>query len=102
VTAVHAQPNACPDCARNWRFVLPRRVRTTDEPIAKAQVDSARSGGGDQGPRRFHLHATPRVKRLWRDCEIEAPPKQSFSEMFRDLATLKRYCEITEVEEAER
>ena len=99
----HAQPNACEDCGPRLQLNISGGSATTDSPLAKAQellrrgrVVAIKSLGG------YHLAcdatSTECVARL---RERKQRPHKALAVMFRDLPTLKRFCDVNESEEAE-
>jgi len=99
----HAQPTACEDCGPRLQLNFSGGIATTDQPLAKAQellrrgsVVAIKSLGG------FHLacEATS-AECVARLRERKQRPHKALAVMFHDMDTLKRYCEISESEEAE-
>jgi hydrogenase maturation protein HypF len=114
----HAQPNACQDCGPKLQFL-----------VSGDDVAAAIHGGELHGSRpktdAHTLSVAAALLRLGRivaikglggyqvACDAGNPeavmrlrqrkhrPSKSFAVMFRDAATVKRYCELSEAEEAE-
>ena len=99
----HAQPNACKVCGPQLKLVVADGISTTEYPLARTQeclrrgrIVALKSLGGYQ----FACDATS-VESVARLRERKHRPHKPLAVMFRDLATLKRFCETSEVEEAE-
>jgi hydrogenase maturation protein HypF len=99
----HAQPNACPVCGPQLELRVAGGQTTTENPIAKSQ-ELLRRGRivAIKGLGGYHLAcdalSSEAIARL---RQRKHRPHKSFAVMFRDLATVKQYCEVSEVEEAE-
>jgi hydrogenase maturation protein HypF len=99
----HAQPNACPVCGPQLQLRVGGDLTTTDDPVAKTQellrrgrIVAIKSLGG------YHLACDALSgEAITRLRQRKHRPHKPFAVMFRDLATLKRYCEVSESEEAE-
>jgi hydrogenase maturation protein HypF len=99
----HAQPDACDNCGPRLQLRLTTGPVTNDRPLAKAQeflrrgrVVAIKSLGG------YHLACDATSN--WATARLRARkhrPHKPFAVMFRDIAVVKRYCEVSEVEEAE-
>ncbi len=88
----HAQPDACEKCGPQ----LSLEIRTAAELIRSGAVVALKSLGG------FHLACDPfNAAAVARLRERKHRPHKPFAVMFRDLAALKKYCEVNEAEEAE-
>jgi hydrogenase maturation protein HypF len=99
----HAQPNACPICGPRLELRVSGGVATTDEPLAKAQ-ELLRRGRtvAFKGLGGFHLACDALSgEAIARLRQRKQRPHKPFAVMFRDLATVKKFCDISEVEEAE-
>jgi hydrogenase maturation protein HypF len=99
----HAQPNACPVCGPQLELRVVGGLATADEPLAKAQELLRRGrivaikslGGYHLACDAFNPEAVARLR------QRKQRPDKAFAVMFRDLATVKRFCELDENEEAE-
>lgn len=85
----HAQPNACDRCGPRLNMEISQAVKL----LRDGQVIALKSLGG------FHLACLPQVADKLRLRKHR--PHKPFAVMFRDLAAVKRYCEVGEAEEAE-
>jgi hydrogenase maturation protein HypF len=99
----HAQPNACKVCGPQLKLVVADGITTTDSPLGRAQeclrrgrIVAIKSLGGYQ----FACDATS-TESVARLRKRKHRPHKPLAAMFRDLTTLKRYCEISEAEETE-
>ena len=99
----HAQPNACPACGPRVRLEVPGRLRRAVAGVQPDDVARAaallRQGAilAVKGLGGFHLacDATqPAVVARLR--ERKARPHKPFAVMMRDLAMVRRYCEVSE------
>lgn len=99
----HAQPNACPRCGPQLELRVPGGQTQKQAPLPAAvellkrgQIVAVKGLGG------YHLAcdalSREAVARLRARKHRGGKP---FAVMFRDLATLKKYCRVSEVEEAE-
>jgi hydrogenase maturation protein HypF len=99
----HAQPNACSDCGPRLQLNVSGGTATADSPLAKAQqflrrgcVVAIKGLGGYQ----LACDATS-AECVARLRERKRRPHKALAVMFCDLVTLRRFCDITEAEEAE-
>jgi hydrogenase maturation protein HypF len=99
----HAQPNACPVCGPRLELRIVGGVATHDEPLAKAQellrrghIVAIKSLGG------YHLVCDALNREVVaRLRQRKRRPHKPFAVMFRDIETIRRFCELSETEEAE-
>ncbi len=99
----HAQPNACPVCGPQLELRVVGGLSTADEPLAKTQELLRRGrivaikslGGYHLACDAFNSEAVARLR------QRKQRPHKAFAVMFRDLATVKEFCELNENEEAE-
>lgn len=88
----HAQPNGCPDCGPQLNRPVAEAVRV----LRAGRIVALKSLGG------FHFACdafnNAAIARL---RQRKHRPGKSFAVMFRDLATLKQHCIVSEAEEAE-
>jgi hydrogenase maturation protein HypF len=88
----HAQPDACPDCGPRLNMPVAEAVRL----LRGGLIIAIKSLGG------YHLACdatNPAAVALLR--ERKHRPHKPFAVMFRDIAGVKKHCEVSEVEEAE-
>ncbi len=99
----HAQPNACAVCGPQLELRVIGGATTTNASLAKAQ-ELLRRGRivAIKGIGGYHL-ACDALNReaIARLRQRKHRPHKSFAVMFRDLATVKKYCRVSEAEEAE-
>jgi hydrogenase maturation protein HypF len=99
----HAQPNACGHCGPQLRLRVASGIACDDSDLAKTkellrrgQIVAIKGIGG------YHLAcdatSTGAVARL---RLRKQRPHKPLAVMFRDMATLKQFCEVGETEEAE-
>jgi hydrogenase maturation protein HypF len=99
----HAQPNACPVCGPHLELHIPGGATFTDDPLLKARELLRRGrivalkglGGYHLACDAFSAEAIARLR------QRKHRPHKPFAVMFRDLATLRQFCEVSEAEEAE-
>jgi hydrogenase maturation protein HypF len=99
----HAQPNACPVCGPQLELRVVGGAVTADEPLARAQ-ELLRRGRivAIKGIGGYHLACDALSREaIARLRQRKHRPHKSFAVMFRDLATVRKYCRVTEAEEAE-
>lgn len=88
----HAQPNACPDCGPQ----LNRPIRDVVPLLRAGRIVAIKSLGG------YHLACDAlNPSAVARLRERKRRPHKALAVMFRDLDTLRRYCDVSEAEEAE-
>ncbi|MCX7887065.1 MAG: carbamoyltransferase HypF [Verrucomicrobiae bacterium] len=85
----HAQPNACEKCGPRLGMEIDRAVAL----LRAGKIVAIKSLGG------FHLACLPQTAQKLR--ERKHRPHKPFAVMFRDIAAVKRCCEVSEAEEAE-
>ena len=99
----HAQPNACDQCGPQLRLRLADGITVDDADLAKTKqllhrgrIVAIKGIGG------YHLacDATSHEAVL-RLRARKHRPHQALAVMFRDAVAVKKYCEVTEAEEAE-
>jgi hydrogenase maturation protein HypF len=99
----HAQPNACDHCGPQLRLRLADGITVDDADLAKTKqllhrgrIVAIKGIGG------YHLacDATSH-EAVMRLRARKHRPHQAFAVMFRDAVAVKKYCEVTEAEEAE-
>ncbi|MEI6084276.1 MAG: carbamoyltransferase HypF [Verrucomicrobiota bacterium] len=99
----HAQPDACPKCGPQLKLLVAGGIDESRDPLKKAQellrrgkIVAIKSLGG------YHLAcdalSNDSVTRLRKRKHRAGKP---LAVMFRDIATLKQYCVVSEAEEAE-
>jgi hydrogenase maturation protein HypF len=99
----HAQPTACRHCGPQLEWRTPTGVVATREPLGAAAnllrrggIVALKSLGG------YHLACdATHPEAVARLRERKRRPHKPFAVMFRDSDTLRRYCHVSEIEEAE-
>jgi hydrogenase maturation protein HypF len=99
----HAQPNACEHCGPHLELRVAGKPSEKDADLSRTKallrmgrIVAIKGIGG------YHLacDATSH-EAIARLRERKRRPHKPFAVMFRDVATVKKYCEMTETEEAE-
>lgn len=85
----HAQPDACDKCGPRLSMEISEAVKL----LRTGKVVAIKSLGG------YHLACLPEAAATLRARKHR--PHKPFAVMFRDIAAIKRHCEVSEAEEAE-